>query len=375
MAISSELRVNYSGTRGRAEPPREPHSLTLSFPSQAALSAWPKAVFATRYGYAGFRHLQVDPCRPLESAASCRGPFAPFFNRSEGRHPSWLKPLALRYLFTEYDVVLMTDTDVVPCRMDISLDEIIAELLRTGRGFATGPHASFGGVNTGVLLMRRTPLMLEMLDEWWAMAGPGAPMRKYAFSGLWEQGAMNDLRGGLLSQKRYATSLVETDLLATNVDDIGNHSDASYSHPCAGSRKEFHSNAAAAFSALANRALAKGSSISDVDPNWRHRAYYGHACVWRHLSTGRVKKRLREIAASGNHRGNHRGNHSGNDGSVHKPEPLKAAWLLGDAAARAFTRSSLVMEELVGAMAHLDIVRVVSGSGGAAPQDEQSRAE
>ena len=76
--------------------------------------------------------------------------------------------------------------------------------------------------------------------------------------------------------------------------------------------------------------------------------------MWRHLSTGRVKKRLREIAASGNHRGNHSGSHSGNDGGVLKPEPLKAAWLLGDAAARAFTRSSLVMEELVGAMAHLD---------------------
>ena len=59
--------------------------------------------------------------------------------------------------------------------------------------------------------------------------------------------------------------------------------------------------------------------------------------MWRHLSTGRVKKRLREIAASGNHSGSD----SGNDGGVLKPEPLKAAWLLGDAAARAFTHEHL----------------------------------
>lgn len=287
--------------------------------SPAALGVISNIAWATRRNYA-VRHFYVpDDCWKLATVprqrsrvvtARCKtdGPFAPFFNTSDVRSGQWARILALKPLMREFEFVLMIDVDVIPLeRALFDIDDLVSLLKSTGRSLALGTwipklagRSQGIGHNDGILLLRSTPLMMQMVDDWWTLAAPGSALSAFS-TNLYRDQTVLDI--GILTQEKYAKQLIETDLLdaASFAGDI---------HPVTASpqdRREFDAVGKQLLRRLQGGKTCFGRSIgclklqlqpAGISPTQlygaRLRKYFGRPPVFAHMSTGHVKSRARQ---------------------------------------------------------------------------------
>ena len=272
LSSSIQYLVRYAGSK----PAETAAPLTLAqYPLAAAMSAWTKAVYCERHG-CQFRLFWASP-----NASA----FKPWFKSRENKkkapplNSAWLKPLTIHHVLTttSFEFVLFLDGDALFTRFDVSLAPLLRDMRAQQRNIALGlPNSQ--GHNAGVILVRRSPETLAFVREWWETHAH-TNWSHYSSRPFFEQTTLNF---AMLAQKRYMSTLCETDLLTSGEL---NHTLALIQQGAdltvgkAGDKKMDHAWRAT------NRQYAK-RCMYGVDPNI--------GPILDHLSTGKTKTRVRK---------------------------------------------------------------------------------
>ena len=331
LSTSIQYLVRYAGSKAEKDPALAP--LTFAkYPLASAMSAWTKAVYCERHGctfklfWASANSSAFNPWVQSQAAAKPRP-------RNSKLNSAWLKPLTIHHVLstTKFEFVLFLDGDVLLTRFDVSLAPLLRDMRAQRRNLALGlPNVQ--GHNAGVILVRRAPETLTLVREWWETHAQPKWWR-YSTKVFFEQTTLNF---AILAQKRYMSTLCESDLLT------GGELNASLQR------------------LLQGRDLTQGHGDHEMSDAWRttHRMYakrcmYGVdptiGPVLYHLSTGQTKHRVRADHAAARR--------ATSPAETSNTDPL----LQG--AVRAGTQTVLVLEKMMHALVKSDWL--VSGAAAA----------